>query len=164
MMELLKRMLNKTPEGAANEIVAVADGRLLPMEQVPDPVFSEKMLGDGVAIDLSGNAVVAPADGVVSMIFPTLHAFGLTMDNGIEILVHIGLDTVALNGRGFKSGIKQGTSVKKGDLIIEVDREFIRSQGLNPMTMMVFTQTGGHLLTFTTEGNAERGRSVVAAF
>lgn len=164
MMELLKRMLNKTPEGAANEIVAVADGRLLPMEQVPDPVFSEKMLGDGVAIDLSGNAVVAPADGVVSMIFPTLHAFGLTMDNGIEILVHIGLDTVALNGRGFKSGIKQGTPVKKGDLIIEVDREFIRSQGLNPMTMMVFTQTGGHSLTFTTEGNAERGRSVVAAF
>ena len=164
MMELLKRMLNKTPDGAANEIVAVADGRLLPMEQVPDPVFSEKMLGDGVAIDLSGNAVVAPADGVVSMIFPTLHAFGLTMDNGIEILVHIGLDTVALNGRGFKSGIKQGTPVKKGDLIIEVDREFIRSQGLNPMTMMVFTQTGGHSLTFTTEGNAERGRSVVAAF
>ena len=70
MMELLKRMWNKNAESAANEIVAVADGRLLPMEQVPDPVFSEKMLGDGVAIELSGDAVVAPADGVVSMIFP----------------------------------------------------------------------------------------------
>lgn len=164
MMELLKRMLNKIPESAANEIVAVADGRLLPMEQVPDPVFSEKMLGDGVAIELSGDAVVAPADGVVSMIFPTLHAFGLTMDNGIEILVHIGLDTVSLNGRGFKSGIKQGTPVKKGDPIIEVDREFVRAQGLNPITMMIFTQTGGRSLTLTTGGNAEKGRSVVAAF
>ena len=102
--------------------------------------------------------------GVLSMLFPTLHAFGLTMDNGIEILVHIGLDTVALNGRGFASKLKMGAPVKKGTEIVRVDREFILGQGYNPMTMMIFTNTNGHTMKFVTEGNVRKGRSVVAAF
>ena len=163
-MGFLGRIFNREADGAANEIVAVADGVLLPIEQVPDPVFSQKMMGDGVAIDVSGSQVVAPADGVLSMLFPTLHAFGLTMDNGIEILVHIGLDTVALNGSGFASKLKVGTPVKKGMEIVRFDRELILGQGYNPMTMMIFTNTNGHTMKFVTEGNARKGRSVVAVF
>ena len=163
-MDFLKKIMKTNPMSTSNVLVAAADGRLLPMEQVPDPVFSQKMLGDGVAIDLTGDLVVAPADGVVSMLFPTGHAFGITMENGIEILVHIGLDTVALNGKGFAPCTVVGTSVKKGDQIVRVDREFVMKQGYNPMTIMILTQTGSHDINYTASGEVQRGRSVVAVF
>ncbi len=162
MMDFLKKLFNPIPPSAPNELAAPADGRLLPVEQVPDPVFSRKMLGDGVAIALEGSQVVAPADGVVTMLFPTGHAFGLTMKNGIEILVHIGLDTVALNGKGFVPCAGVGDRVEKGQRIIEVDREYVMKQGYNPMTIMILTQTAGYDINYVTSGEVQRGRSVVA--
>ena len=84
-----------------NSLVAVADGDLIPLSEVPDPVFAGKMAGEGAAIMIKGNTVVAPADGELSLVFKTKHAFALTLENGLELLVHIGVDTVSLNGEGF---------------------------------------------------------------
>ncbi len=165
MIELFKKFLPVgTNTDVTNEIKAVADGILVPIEKVPDETFSQKMLGDGVAIDLQTDIIVAPANGTITMIFPTLHAFGLSMENGIEILVHIGLNTVALNGKGFKQYINTGVPVKKGDRIIKVNRKFLIDGGYNPITMMIFTQTGGLQLNYTKNGKVYGGRSTVATF
>ena len=108
---------SKSKETAAevapkNCLVAVADGDIIPLSEVPDPVFAEKMAGDGAAIMIKGDTVVAPADGELTLVFQTKHAFALKLSNGLELLVHIGVDTVSLNGEGFEQLVEQGTKVK----------------------------------------------------
>ena len=145
-------------------IAAPVNGTAIPMSRVSDPTFSQEILGKGTAVIPSDGRVVAPADGLVTMVFDTKHAISMQTDNGAELIIHIGLDTVALNGRGFASKLKVGTPVKKGMEIVRFDRELILGQGYNPMTMMIFTNTNGHTMKFVTEGNARKGRSVVAVF
>lgn len=111
------------------EITAPISGKVINLSEVPDQVFAQKLAGDGAAIDSTGAMILAPADGELTLIFKTCHAFALTLNNGIELLVHIGLDTVELQGNGFKALAKQGHKVKKGDPIIKIDREFIASKG-----------------------------------
>ena len=118
-------------------IVSPADGDSVELSDVPDQVFSEKMAGDGMAIIPRSNTFVAPISGVVSKIFSTNHAYSIRAKNGLEVLVHIGLDTVALKGEGFKRLIEEGTSVKMGKPIISADLEFIKSQGKNTITPVV---------------------------
>ncbi|MBR0575746.1 PTS glucose transporter subunit IIA [Proteiniclasticum sp. BAD-10] len=122
------------------EIAAPVSGRTIRIQDVPDAVFAEKMAGDGVAIDPTGDTVVAPADGELTMLFGTKHAFGMTLDKGVQILVHIGLDTVSLNGEGFTALKKQGDYVKKGEAIVRFDREFITGKGLSLLTPVIFTE------------------------
>ena len=143
-------------------IVAVANGYLIPLEKVPDDVFSKKTLGDGLAIQMTDTVVVSPADGIISFIYP--HAFGVKLRNGIEILVHIGINTVSLNGAGFRQLVHKGDNVKKGDKIIKVDKDFIESRGFSCITMMVITETSGYTLKFHTEGDAFRGVSMVVTY
>lgn len=121
------------------QLVAAANGKVVPLSEVPDPVFAQKMAGDGVAIDPTGDLIVAPADGELSLVFNTKHAFAITLDNGIELLVHIGVDTVSLNGEGFEQLAEQGTKVKAGTPIIKIDREFIKSKGFSLMTPILIT-------------------------
>jgi PTS system D-glucosamine-specific IIA component/PTS system glucose-specific IIA component len=121
------------------ELVAPVEGKTLPLSEVPDPVFAEKMAGDGVAIEPAGDIVVAPADGELTLVFKTKHAFALTLDTGAEILVHIGIDTVSLNGEGFEQLAEQGTKVKAGTPIIKVDRAFIKSKGFSLVTPVLIT-------------------------
>lgn len=121
------------------QLVAAVNGKVVPLSEVPDPVFAQKMAGDGVAIEPTGNLVVAPADGELSLVFNTKHAFAITLDNGIELLVHIGVDTVSLNGEGFEQLAEQGTKVKAGTPIIKIDREFIQSKGFSLMTPILIT-------------------------
>ncbi len=92
-------------------------GVLHPIEEVPDPVFSEKTLGEGFAVELTGREVKAPVSGTISAAFPTGHAFGITTKDGMEILIHIGIETVALEGAGFEVKKKQGDAVKQGDVL-----------------------------------------------
>ena len=99
------------------------------LSQVPDEIFSQKMAGDGIAIDCTGNVVVAPSNGVLSFIFKTNHAFGMRLDNGIELMVHVGLDTVSLAGQGFQRLAEQGQTVKVGEPIIKFDRDLILEKG-----------------------------------
>ena len=115
-------------------IVSPVDGDIVPLESVPDEVFSAKLAGDGLAIVPRSNTFVAPVAGVISKIFSTNHAFSIRTKNGLEVLVHIGLDTVALNGEGFKRLAKEGESVSVGKPIIAADIEFIKSQGKESVT------------------------------
>jgi glucose-specific phosphotransferase system IIA component len=118
-------------------IVSPADGDVVDLSEVPDKVFSEKMAGDGIAITPRSNTFVAPISGVVSKIFSTNHAYSIKAKNGLEVLVHIGLDTVALKGEGFKRLVEEGTTVSTGKPIISADLEYIESKGKNIITPIV---------------------------
>ncbi|MBI0580103.1 PTS glucose transporter subunit IIA [Neobacillus cucumis] len=115
------------------------EGQVVSIETVPDPVFSQKMMGDGFAIVPSNGTVISPVDGEVLNIFPTKHAVSLKDRNGREILIHIGLDTVTLKGKGFTTFVKDGQRVKKGQKLIEVDFESIKNKVPSIITPVVFT-------------------------
>lgn len=115
-------------------------GKIVPITDVPDSVFSEKMMGDGCAIIPEDGKVYAPDNCVVKMVAPTKHAVGLVTDDGIEILIHFGLDTVNYQGEGFTWYVKEGQTVEKGDLLYEADLDFFKSKGVNTMTPFVFTK------------------------
>lgn len=129
----------KKKEVIRKELVAVADGKLIPIEEVKDPVFSEKMMGDGIAIETTGDTVYACADATITMVFPSNHAIGLTLENGMEILIHIGIDTVNENGKGFTCLKEQGTRVKKGDALVQFDRAYLLEKGYDLTTIVIFT-------------------------
>lgn len=120
------------------KIVAPVDGELIPLANVPDEVFSQKVMGDGFAVIPANGRVVAPISGTAASVFPTGHAIGIETKDGIECIVHIGLDTVELNGEGFKTLISQGDKVKAGQPVIEFDKELVESKGYNLSTMVVF--------------------------
>lgn len=122
------------------ELRAFLSGILIPIEEVGDGIFSEKMLGDGVAIIPEEDVLFAPSDGKVTVVMEeTRHAVGLLLDGGTEILLHIGLDTVEMGGDGFDSKVKVGDRVKKGQPIITFDRQKIAAAGHRDVTMMVVT-------------------------
>ena len=121
------------------KLIAAATGKAIDLSEVPDPVFAQKMAGDGVAIDVTGDTIVAPADGTLTLVFKTKHAFALTLDNGIELLVHIGLDTVSLNGEGFEQLAQEGNFVKAGTPIIKINRDFILEKGFSLITPVLVT-------------------------
>ncbi|HCX3721474.1 TPA: PTS transporter subunit IIABC [Staphylococcus aureus] len=115
-------------------------GEVTRLSEVPDQVFSEKMMGDGIAIKPSQGEVRAPFNGKVQMIFPTKHAIGLVSDSGLELLIHIGLDTVKLNGEGFTLHVEEGQEVKQGDLLINFDLDYIRNHAKSDITPIIVTQ------------------------
>ncbi len=131
MFQLFKKKANN------EELAAVADGKCIPMEQVNDPAFSSKALGDGVAIIPEGNVIVAPCDGTLSLVADTKHAFGMTREDGLEIMVHVGIDTVALKGEGFKTFVEAGADVKKGQPIIEFQPEVMKEKDIDMTTMLI---------------------------
>lgn len=127
-------------------INAIATGKLLPLEQVNDPVFSKKMMGDGVAVDVDDDYIVSPVDGTISLIAETKHAFGITTSEGIEIMVHVGLETVNLKGQGFKKLKEMGDQVKKGDRILHIDRNFMKEHNVELITPVIVLNSMDHNL------------------
>ncbi|CRH69428.1 EIICBA-Glc [Chlamydia trachomatis] len=123
----------------ANDFVLPIEGTILPIEQVPDQVFAMKMMGDGFAIEPVNGKLVSPIDGEVLSIFPTNHALGLKMDNGLEILIHVGLDTVKLNGEGFTALVQEGQRITKGTPLLEIDLDFIKRNAPSTVTPIIFT-------------------------
>ncbi|WP_323987011.1 N-acetylglucosamine-specific PTS transporter subunit IIBC [Microbacterium plantarum] len=112
-------------------------GRVVPLAEVPDPMFSQGTMGPGLAIDPSGDTVVAPADGTVTTVFPTGHAVGMTLDDGTELLIHVGVDTVDLKGRGFQALVQQGEGVHAGHPLLRIDTGVIRGAGYSPITPVI---------------------------
>ena len=123
------------------------DGDSLPLEKVPDKIFAEKMMGDGIAFSFEGNVVCAPCNGTIILVADTLHAFGIRAENGAEILIHIGLDTVGLNRRGFRKLVEVNSKVKKGTPVIELDREVFEKSGTDLTTPMVVTNGSEYSFT-----------------
>ena len=122
-----------------SELVAPVSSKVIELSQVPDEVFSQKMAGDGVAIEPSDDLVVAPADWSITLIFKTNHAFAMTLENGLEILVHIGLDTVELNGEGFERLATEGETVKAGTPIVKINRKLFEEKGYKTVTPVLVT-------------------------
>ncbi|MCR1898255.1 PTS glucose transporter subunit IIA [Irregularibacter muris] len=121
------------------EIKAPIKGKLIKIEDVDDPVFAQKMVGDGVAIDPKENKVLSPIDGEVIEVFPTKHALGLKTENNVEILIHIGLDTVDLKGEGFEVHVKAQDKVKIGDPLVTFDREILKEKAKSLIIPVLIT-------------------------
>jgi sugar PTS system EIIA component len=148
-----------------NALVAPVSGKAIPLSEVPDPVFAEKMAGDGMAIIAAGDTVVAPADGELTLIFKTKHAFAMTLDNGLELLVHIGLETVSLEGEGFEQLAQQGTRVKAGTPIMKIDTELIKSKGLSLATPVLITNVDAvKSMTPVENGDVVAGKTQILKF
>ncbi|MBT9777383.1 PTS glucose transporter subunit IIA [Clostridium sp. MCC353] len=144
-------------------LTAFVSGKVIPMEEVPDPVFSSKRLGDGVAVYPSEGQITAPADGVVSVVMEdSKHVIGLTLSNGMEVLIHVGLDTVALNGEGFTLCVKTGTKVKCGDILLKFDRKMIEERGYSDLVIFVITDLKGmEPPVYMTGMDAAAGQTVI---
>lgn len=154
------RFLKKT-----RVLIAPVSGEIVDLSKVPDEVFAQKMTGDGIAIEPTGDIIVAPADGILTLIFRTNHAFGMTLSDGIEILVHIGIDTVVLQGEGFERIASEGSKVKAGDPIIKINRELILSKGINLITPILITNMDKIIdLTVETKNPVEYGKDTILTY
>lgn len=129
---------NKT-EYKAHTVYAPMKGKYVALENVDDQVFSQKLMGDGFAIEPVDGKVVSPVSGTLVTVFPTKHAYGLTTADGEEVLIHIGIDTVSLNGKGFDCKVKQGSKVNVGDTLVNVDLNTVKSAGYPVTTMVIIT-------------------------
>ncbi|MCR4951568.1 MAG: PTS glucose transporter subunit IIA [Solobacterium sp.] len=146
-----------------DEIIALADGELIDVAAVSDPMFAEKMMGDSIAFRYTQDKVIlcSPANGTLSVMFPTGHAFGITMKNGVQLLVHCGVNTVETNGDGFRIlKKKQGDTVRAGDPIVEVDIARLAKK-YDMSTMLIITDAADHKITFRSPQNVKRGDSVI---
>lgn len=139
MFKSLKQMFEGS--NAKKQLLAPVSGRVVPMSEVNDPTFSQEILGKGVAIVPSEGRVVAPASGEVVVMFETKHAVSIRTEDGAELIVHIGLDTVNLRGEHFTAHVAQGDHVKAGDLLVEFDMEAIKAAGYDVITPMVVCNT-----------------------
>ena len=142
-METLQPTLRvvTTPAFETSAVYAPMTGTVKDLSEVADEDFSSGMLGKGIAIEPTNGQVNSPVDGIITTVFPTKHAIGVTSDEGVEILIHIGIDTVEMNGEGFESFVKQNERVKKGDLMIRVDLDKIKAAGLSSITPVVVTNS-----------------------
>ncbi|WP_413699188.1 PTS glucose transporter subunit IIA [Psychromonas sp. KJ10-10] len=134
-----KAVSGTTPDDNTINIIAPLSGEIVSIEDVPDVVFAEKIVGDGIAIRPTGNKMVAPCDGQIGKIFETNHAFSLESDSGIELFVHFGIDTVELKGEGFTRIAQEGQKVKMGDTIIEFDLEYLKENAKSILTPVVIS-------------------------
>lgn len=121
------------------KVFAPANGKLISIEDVEDPVFSQKMMGDGFAVIPTDGNIYSPVEGKVMSVFPTKHAIGISLDNGVEVLVHMGLDTVELDGKPFNTTVVEGQELTKGTKISEVDLQGLADSGKNNAMVVVFT-------------------------
>ena len=144
------------------EVYSVADGEVIALEQVKDPVFSQKMMGDGFAVEPANGNIVSPVSGTVSSIFPTKHALGLVTEAGLEVLVHIGLDTVSLEGKPFTVHVAEGQKVAVGDLLVTADLDAIREAGRETSTIVVFTNADAIQSVKLEQTGSLAGNTVVA--
>jgi len=158
-------MLNFLNKGKTFKFFAPISGKVSPITDAADPVFAEKIVGDGVLIDATDTQVLAPCDGEISFIAETKHAFAMTLENGIEVLIHIGLETVALSGEGFTQLVTQGTKVKAGTPIISIDRDFILGRGISLSSPVLITNPElTKSLTYTKDVVAVAGKTIILEY
>ncbi|SDC12642.1 PTS system, glucose-specific IIA component [Terribacillus halophilus] len=134
---MLKKLFGKSV--TEEHFVSPVNGKAVPLEEVPDPVFAEKMMGDGIAIEPTDHTIVSPIDAEVVQVFETKHAIGLKTEMGLEVLLHIGLDTVNLKGEGFDTFVKTGDKVSAGDKLVTFDKAFVEANAKSCITPVIIT-------------------------
>lgn len=160
-MGFFSKLFGKAENKNDNGIYAPIAGQAVPVSEVPDPTFSTGMLGNGIAVIPSEGKVYAPCNATVDMMFTTGHAVSLVADSGAEILIHVGLETVGLEGKCFTVHAQNGQKVKKGDLLIEADLEGIKAAGLNTITILVVCNSDDYATFNTNVGKAVTNADVV---
>lgn len=148
--------------GQAQVITSPLTGEVVPLSETPDAVFASGAMGQGVAIEPSVGEVVAPADGTIRLLFPTNHAIGLATDDGAELLIHVGMDTVELDGKGFTAHVVQGSKVKKGQLLLSFDMEAIQEAGYSVVTPIIVTNSADYqAVEVLAEGQIDLGQNLL---
>jgi PTS system beta-glucosides-specific IIC component len=158
-MGFFKKLFGKKTD----DLYAPMAGKAVPITEVPDPTFAEGMLGNGIAIEPADGKVYAPCDATVDMMFTTGHAVSLVADNGAEVLIHVGLETVSLEGKPFTVHVANGDKVTKGQLLIEVDLEAVKAAGLPTITPMLICNTDDYPTFNTFVGKDVTNNDVVIA-
>ena len=141
-------------------IVSIATGTMIPANKINDPVFAQEMMGQTIGFQLEVGEIVSPAKGIVEMIFPTGHAFAIRMSDGTGFLVHIGIDTVELNGKGFKVCVKQGQSVNAGQTIVKMDLSLVQSLGYDTTTMLIVSEPINKTIDYISFGKVKKGQVI----
>lgn len=142
-----------------NSIVAIADAKVIPTSEVNDPVFSQEMLGQTIALKLEDDIIVSPCTGTLEVMFPTGHMFAVRRNDGIGIIVHVGINTVDLKGKGFTTFAKQGDKVVAGQKILKIDNKFIENSGYDLTTMLIVTDTK-EKIQFTCNDFVKKGQII----
>lgn len=158
---MFKNLFNK------NKIFyAFIDGVSVDLSDVNDEVFSQKMMGEGIAIKPSDGKIYSPCDGTIAAVMKeSKHAVGIRTKDGVEFLIHVGIDTVVLNGEGFELHCKEGKTVKKGDLLLSFDRKFIKEKGLDDITMLVISEPNNHkIVNFNTGMSMKAKESILLEY
>ncbi|MBW7571583.1 PTS sugar transporter subunit IIA [Caproiciproducens faecalis] len=145
-------------------ILAQQTGKVILLAEVPDPVFANKILGDGIAIQPTANEVYSPVSGTIAQIAHTLHAIGIESDDGIEVLVHLGIDTVKLNGEGFTCHVEVGQHVAAGEKVMDMDIQAITEKGYSTISPCIITNLDTVKSFECKQGNVSGGKSVVMNF
>ena len=154
-------VMSSEKEKSPSVVYAPLTGKAVPLDQVPDPVFSGKVLGDGIAIIPEDGRIVSPVDGQIESVAETGHAYGFSTEDGLELLVHVGLETVSLKGECFKVHVKEGDQVKKGDLVAEVDLVYLAEKNINPITPVLICSDLDDQEMKCAEGAVEAGKTAV---
>lgn len=148
--------------GEKEEIVSIADGNVIPLSEVPDPTFTGEILGKGAAVQLESDEIYSPVNGTIASVFPTKHAIGLLSDDGVEVLIHVGIDAVQLEGKHYDVKVETGQKVKKGDLLLVCDRAAIEKEGYKTVTPMIISNTADFSdVEMITGGKVKKGTPVL---
>jgi len=144
------------------DIVAIANATIVPTENIHDPVFSKELLGQTIAFELKNDVIVSPCNGILEVMYPTGHAFAVRRKDGMGILVHVGINTVNLKGKGFKLYAKQGDEVKAGQKLLWIDTELIKEAGYDLTTMLIITEQlhEGEKVQLTCQGTVSKGQVI----
>jgi len=157
-MGFFGKLLKKEERPETQGLVAVAAGEMIPAADIPDPVFAQEVMGQTIGFKLSDGEIVAPCDGTLEVMYPTGHALAVRKNDGTGILVHIGIDTVNMNGKGFKVHAKQGDKVYAGQPLVSVNLSAVEKAGYNSVTMLVITE--GDRRTFRDYGQVTKGELI----
>ena len=144
-----------------NELYAPMKGEVLDVSKSADPAFASKAMGEGVAINPSEGVIYAPADGIISLIFPTKHAMGITLNSGVELLIHAGIDTVKMEGKGFETFVETGVKVKKGDKLLSFDMDLVKEKGYQTQTMFLVADAKGKEVEVIEATNADNDTKIM---
>ncbi|WP_237387837.1 PTS glucose transporter subunit IIA [Xenorhabdus sp. Sc-CR9] len=162
LLDKLKSLVSDDKKNSGSiEIIAPLSGEIVSIEDVPDVVFAEKIVGDGIAIKPTGNKIVAPVNGTIGKIFETNHAFSIESDSGIELFVHFGIDTVELKGEGFTRIAEEGQRVQRGDLVLEFDLAFLEERAKSTLTPVVISNMDEIKELSKVTGSVVVGESVI---